>query len=75
LNAWGVVIIALGGGLIYWAAKHAGSLSELLSGATETTTGTGANKVTTPTAIGAATGGGHVTYVWKGKTYTEPVGY
>ncbi len=72
MNAWGVVIIALGSGLLYWAGKHSGSLTDL---ATETTTGTGASKVTTPTAIGAVTGGGHVTYVWKGKTYTEPVGY
>ena len=29
MNAWGVVIIALGGGLLYWAVKHTGSLSEL----------------------------------------------
>ena len=34
MNAWGVVIIALGGGLIYWAVKHTGSLLDLsLTGA------------------------------------------
>jgi hypothetical protein len=49
LNAWGVVIIALGGGLIYWAVKHTGSLSELLGGSTTAKEAVTAVNEVTPT--------------------------
>lgn len=29
MNAWGVVVIVLGGAVLYWADKHLGSLGDL----------------------------------------------
>ena len=29
MNAWGIVIIALAGGLLWWAVKHEGTLADL----------------------------------------------
>lgn len=29
MNAWGAIVIAVGGGVVWWAVKHQGSLSDL----------------------------------------------
>jgi hypothetical protein len=31
MNAWGVIVIALGLGVMWWSVKHAGSLGSLTS--------------------------------------------
>lgn len=38
-NTWGALIIAMGVGILYWAAKHTGGLSDALGSAESAATG------------------------------------
>ena len=51
MNAWGVVVIALGAGLLYWAAKHAATLPSLgsITGAAAKAVANGAGGALGPT--------------------------
>jgi len=65
VNAWGVIIVGIGAGIIYWAVKHSGSLGDIGAAITGAAV-TGATDVVTAPAkavvndVKPANGGTHI---------------
>lgn len=56
MNAWGIVVILLGAGLLYWAVKQSGTIGSDVSGLLDVAAAAAAARSLTPIGTGGTAG-------------------